>query len=291
MSFFELLKKLYFYNKISYLFVRNKKVKAEEYSKDYDRISGVYHNLWVKKMGKYTLEMLNKLDFKKGYSLLDLACGTGFIIETALKKAAPVKIIGVDTSKKMLAVAKSRIKSKKVKFVHGDMLKELNKLADNSFDIVTCGWALAYVNPDKLLRNICRVLKPGGQVAVIVNRKGTIKNINDSFLKLMQKYPAKIKIVNDIRFKLPKDRNHLRSMFKRNNFKWINGWDKEESFSFKNGIEAVKWVKECGAIAGTFQILNIKEFEKPLAEIAEANNKGDKIKVTHKFVVGIGKKC
>ena len=225
---------MYFYNKISYLFLRSKKVKSLEYAKDYDIISKTYDNLWIRKMGKYTREMLSKIDFNKDYSLLDLACGTGYIIEEALKKEKPSGIVGIDNSKGMLNIAKKRFKTGNVKFILGDILEEIKKLPDDSFDIITCGWALAYVNKKDLIREIHRLLKKNGQVGIIVNRKKTIKIIEDAFMKLMEMYPNKVKIINDIRFKLPKDCNHIRKLLENNHLSWSDGWDKEQTFTFKN---------------------------------------------------------
>lgn len=292
MNISKLIKKLYFYNRISYLFIRKKKVKSEEYAHDYDIISKTYENLWIKKMGKYTKEMIGEIEFKEGYSLLDLGCGTGFIIKEALAKAAPLKIIGIDHSKKMLEMARSEIKSGRVEFIHGEMISEIKKVPDSSVDIVTCGWALSYVKPNELVKEINRILKVGGQVGIISNRRGCIELVQKSFIKLMECYPNKIKIVNDIQFNLIKNANHLKRIFEKNKLKWINGWDKEQSFSFKKGIDAVSWVKGCGAIAGTFQILSIRDFVKPLSLILEQIYKKDgKIKITHKFSVGVAKKC
>ncbi|MGM5488105.1 MAG: apolipoprotein N-acyltransferase [Nanobdellota archaeon] len=285
-SRFNFLKKLHFYNRISYLFLRDKKVKSDDYAKDYDTISKTYDSLWTKEMGKYTKEMLDRLDFKKGYRMLDLACGTGYIIDQALK-TKPSRVIGIDNSEGMLNIAKKRVKSK-AELISGDMLQEIQKLPDNSFDIVTCGWALAYVNKNRLIREIHRVLKKDGQVGIIVNRKGTIATIEDAFMKLMQSHPDKVKIINDIGFKLPKDHRHIRKLFEQNHLAWIDGWDKEQVYNFSKGIDAVKWVTECGALGGTFEIMDM-DFTGPLGRILEEHH--DNITVTHKFSVGIGKKC
>lgn len=42
--------------------------------------------------------MLNKLLFPDGFNLLDLACGTGFVITEAIRKGRLSNIIGIDGS-------------------------------------------------------------------------------------------------------------------------------------------------------------------------------------------------
>lgn len=292
MILLKIFNKACFYYKISSLFLRGKLVGANEYSKDYNAISKTYQNLWIKNMGKYSLEMMKEIDFKDGYSHLDLACGTGYLIGLALSFNKPSKTLGIDNSKLMLDIARSRIKLKSVEFNDSDIMDFILKAPDNSFDIVTCGWAFAYVNQNKLLKEIYRVLKPGGQIAIIVNRKGTLENVENSFLKIMQDYPFDINIVNNIGLKLPRSFKSLRKQFEKVGFEWKNGWDKEKSFSFKSGSLATKWVKQSGALAGTFSIMNIYNFDNLLAKALEEKYKiNNNIKITHKFLVGIGKKC
>jgi ubiquinone/menaquinone biosynthesis C-methylase UbiE len=286
-----LLGKIYCYIKIAVYYLKGLKIKPKDYAKDYDLVSQNYDQLWIKEMGRYTQAMLSKIDYFQGYSLLDLACGTGFIIEESLKRAEPTQIVGIDNSSKMLARLREKIKSKKVKLICEDVNQAIEKIPNQSFDIITCGWGLLYLDKKAFLKNVKRILKPGGTLAVIVNRKGTLLNVEKAFLKLMEQNPDKIKLVNDISYKLPRNFNSLKKLFNKFGFKWVTGFDRKKSFSFKNGKEAVNWVTKCGALAGTFQLLELKDFTQGLAQVLEKNYfKNNRIKVTHKFSVAIGKK-
>lgn len=288
----KMLKTPRFYYKIFCLWMGNKRIGAKEYSEDYDSISAKYDDLWCGKMGEYTREMIRKLEFKKNYSLLDLGCGTGFVIKEAILRNEPTLIIGVDISSRMLSVAKRKIDSDRVKFIKADMISALKKMPENQFDIVTCAWGLAYINPPELLREVKRVLKPGGQFAAIFNRKGTIKTIEKAFLDLMKECPEKIKKISNIGLRLPKGAISFKKLFLKNGFKWIDGWDGERTFYFKDGLEATDWVINSGSLAGVFQVLNIDDVVTALTKILEKKfMKKGAIAVGHKFSTVIGKLC
>ncbi|MFA5859034.1 MAG: methyltransferase domain-containing protein [Elusimicrobiota bacterium] len=287
----ELLNKIRFYNKIAYLFLKNKTVKPEDYAKDYDVISKTYNDTWIKEMSKHTSAMLDKLHYADGYTMLDLGCGTGYIIEESIKKVQPSKIVGIDNSKEMLRIAQSKLNHERTELICGDMISEIKKIPSNVFDIITCGWALPYVDTNQLIPEIYRVLKKNGQVAIITNRKGCINSIQKTFIKLMQKYPDKIRKITNMQYKLPGNAHEIRKMFYRNRISWVEGWDREQPFSFENGINAINWVMNTGAIAGTFKILDIKNYSSLLSDTLEKYFRtNNKVVVTHKFSVGIGRK-
>ena len=91
--------------------------------------------------------------------LLDIACGTGDLVEIALSMGATP--IGVDFSSKMLQIAKSRVIN--AGFVKADAC--LLPIKDASVDIVTCGFALRnFTDLDKAFKEMARVLSSGGRV-------------------------------------------------------------------------------------------------------------------------------
>lgn len=292
---FSLIKKIHFYFKVVFLFLIGKKSRAEEYARDYDIVSKTYDDQWIKKMGRHTKEMLEEVKFNDKYFMLDLACGTGFIIEEALKFGSPRKIIGIDNSREMLKKAKIKINLPNCQLIEGNILSEIKKMPDNYFDVITCGWAFCYISEkdkNELLKDIYRILKKDGILAVITNRKGTILAIENFFMKLMQKQPSKIRIIDSIKFNLIKNKDYLKKIFIKNKLKWVKGWDKEESFVFYKGEDATKWVKESGILAGTFNIFDNDNFWNQLAEIIDNSIKKNKeFKIIHKFSVGIAKKC
>jgi ubiquinone/menaquinone biosynthesis C-methylase UbiE len=98
--------------------------------------------------------------------VLDVATGTGRL-PLALSQHARFDgyVIGLDASRKMLDVAAHKIATEHfddyVAFIWGDA--PALPFEDNTFDVVTCLEALEFMpDPAAVLREICRVLRPGG---------------------------------------------------------------------------------------------------------------------------------
>jgi len=116
--------------------------------------------------------LVRNAGIKPGYSVLDLACGTGEPALTIAKIVGPSgKVVGVDLAPGMLAVARERMVSQGLKNVsfqvneHDDM----PALQDNSFDSAVCRLGLMFMpDPVRMLKAMRRVLKPGGKASVVV---------------------------------------------------------------------------------------------------------------------------
>ena len=100
-------------------------------------------------------------------SALDAGCGTGF--QTALLAALGYGAHGLDLSPALLAVARRRVPA--ATFVRGRL--ERLPYPDASFDAVTCcGSTLSFVaDSAAALRELGRVLRPGGRLLLEVERK------------------------------------------------------------------------------------------------------------------------
>jgi ubiquinone/menaquinone biosynthesis C-methylase UbiE len=106
------------------------------------------------------LEALIKKHKIKGKKILEVGSGTGNHAVCLEKKG--FDIIGVDLNEEMLAVA--RKKSKKIKFVQGDM-RSFN--IKDEFDIILCLFSTMHYNTNvsdlkKTLKNFYKHLKKGG---------------------------------------------------------------------------------------------------------------------------------
>lgn len=127
---------------------------AESYDRTNDLLSFGQDRLWRKKV-------LKAVNPQPGQTILDLAAGTGSSSVVFAKEG--VKVIASDFSEGMLAVGRKR--HPELEFVYADATKLPFK--DASVDAVTISFGLRNVNePKAALKEMLRVLKPGGTVVI-----------------------------------------------------------------------------------------------------------------------------
>ena len=91
--------------------------------------------------------------------VLDVACGTGLVSRHFKGKVA--RVVGCDITPAMYEQARPRLDE----FHQGR--GESLPFADNSFDIVTCRQGTQFMDDAAALREMTRVLVPGGRVCII----------------------------------------------------------------------------------------------------------------------------
>lgn len=96
-------------------------------------------------------------------SLLDIGCGTGYLIQI-LTKEKKADYVGLDLSVEMVKEAKKK-NIKKAEFIEGSA--DNLPFSKKSFDIVTCSESFHhYPDENKAMREAYRVLKKGGYYVV-----------------------------------------------------------------------------------------------------------------------------
>jgi ubiquinone/menaquinone biosynthesis C-methylase UbiE len=106
-----------------------------------------------------------------GNQVLDIACGTGLVsFEVARAVGQDGHVLGVDLSGRMVSCAERRAREVRLSncsFARMDA--ETLDLPDATFDVVLCALGLMYMpNPEQALREMRRVLLPGGRVSLAV---------------------------------------------------------------------------------------------------------------------------
>jgi len=102
-----------------------------------------------------------------GKRVLDAGCGTGYLSRQLTRQGA--RVIGVDISPEMIAIAREKASAQGLSVEHCvDSVSELGSVPDRSVDAVVSNYVLMDL-PDLegAARSIARVLSPGG-VAVLV---------------------------------------------------------------------------------------------------------------------------
>ena len=122
-------------------------------------------------------DSINRINILEGQKVLDVCCGTAdYTILLAQKVGSRGKVYGLDFSTNMLAIGREKVaelKLKNVELVQGNAMEI--PYPDNSFDVTTISFGLRNV-PDYLqvLKEMCRVTKPGGKVACLETSQPTI---------------------------------------------------------------------------------------------------------------------
>ncbi|MCD6489130.1 MAG: methyltransferase domain-containing protein [Thermodesulfobacterium sp.] len=133
--------------------------------KYFDKIAKVYDSWYTTKTGSYVDKtekelVLSLLKIKKGLSL-DLGCGTGNYTLELYKKG--FEVIGLDSSKEMLKIARKKIPE--LLFINGDAY--FLPFKDQVFNLVVSITMFEFIKePIKVMKEIYRVLKPEGEVLI-----------------------------------------------------------------------------------------------------------------------------
>jgi SAM-dependent methyltransferase len=109
--------------------------------------------------------MLRGVGAEAGLTLLDVACGPGYVAGAAAEMG--LTVTGVDFSASMLARAAERVPG--ASFREGDA--EDLAFDQGTFDAVVCAFGMLHFgSPERAMAEACRVLKPGGRYAFSVWR-------------------------------------------------------------------------------------------------------------------------
>ena len=136
--------------------------------------------------------LLRDLDLVEAPVALDIACGTGISTFALIEKAGGKgEFHGIDLSDGMLDVARGNAEALgavDVRFTRMDA--ESLEYSDEKFDVVISNMSLQFF-PDKLkaLKEMYRVLKPGGRLAILFGAGPMFKEIWEVLGKVAEGHP------------------------------------------------------------------------------------------------------
>ena len=134
------------------------------------------------------------LELARGARILDLASGTGVSTEELARSGAYA--VGCDFSLGMLRAGRMRTERRTLPFVAGDAL--CLPFRDEAFDAATISFGLRNVaDPDQALREMARVVRPGGRLVVCEFSRPTFGPFRRVYLNyLMRALPAIARVVS-----------------------------------------------------------------------------------------------
>lgn len=130
-----------------------------------------YEPLWHAQLAEAQATLLASASLATGERVLDVACGTGLVTFEAAHAVGPTgQVVGVDISGSMVDAAQRRAQNRQLSNVSfARMDAETLDLPDATFDVALCALGLMYLpDPEQALREMRRVLRPGGRLVLAV---------------------------------------------------------------------------------------------------------------------------
>ena len=170
--------------------------KWDKWAPEADGKGRIYHYL-----RRAQAALIAILDVKENMNLLDIGCGTGWAIGQAAQVVNEQgEFYGVDLSPKMIDKAKENF-SDKNNFHFIEANSESIPLDDNMFDVIICTNSFHhYLHPDKAMKEIHRLLKPGGKIYILDPTADTLLiKLVDKIIKMVES--AHVKMYSTKEFK------------------------------------------------------------------------------------------
>jgi SAM-dependent methyltransferase len=142
---------------------------------------GAVGMLFYSKVGKLTLRerLLDRIPWRGNEKVLDVGCGRGLLTVGAARRLSTGRVVGVDVWKRgavsgnradsVLENARVEDVSDRVEVKEGDV--RALPFANETFDVAVSNFVVHEMNNrnerEEMMREIARVLKPGGHVALV----------------------------------------------------------------------------------------------------------------------------
>ncbi|MBP7934395.1 MAG: methyltransferase domain-containing protein [Phycisphaerae bacterium] len=256
----------------------------------YDRIATGYDQAWTHHMRDLSAHLLDRLAPPAGATCLDLTCGTGYVTGELARRTGG-RATGVDRSAGMLEIAQHR-HGHRCTFIQADILKHLRSLPPAGFDVVTCAWGLGYSRPFKVVRQIARVLRPGGRLGIIDNSLFSLSEILWASMCAFAERPEALTHAMRVQF-LPSAGMLVLAM-RMAGFAVKASWQGRKSYRVPDGSAAIARLTATGAAAG-FEFASNERYREQVferfAQILERQRRTqDGITITHRYLAAIGVK-
>jgi ubiquinone/menaquinone biosynthesis C-methylase UbiE len=174
-------------------FDENAKLWADRYSDP-----GSSGALWERH--RSILGLIDEWNSSASFSFLDVGCGAGLLTVDLARRG--LRGVGIDGAASMIASCQEEARrlgiSEQWQYLQADV--ERIPFPDGSFDVAICCGVIEYLrSDDDLLREVRRVLRPGGRfILCVTNKYGYSVSLYPLF-QAMKRIPGVIRIATAIR--------------------------------------------------------------------------------------------
>lgn len=133
-----------------------------------NELDGLLENTGDMALKRRTKWIIANLDLKTGDKILDVGCGDGFYLHILSNLNKKARLTGTDFDVRALGSARKNLQGRNIRLVAGDLMKKL-PFASNSFNKIIMSEVTEHLPDDvRGLKEVYRVLKPGGLACVTV---------------------------------------------------------------------------------------------------------------------------
>lgn len=170
-------------------------LRKQEIRKKFSRAADSYDS-YAKVQTDVALKLAKKLSLSQDTTgkktILEIGCGTGNFTSMLADRFPAAKIVALDFSPEMIAKASDKLRKKNIEFICAEGEEFLQETSDESFDLVASNGSLQwFTDHDQALKNIARILLPGGVFLCSIFGPDSLKKLGLG-MKVIFAYPGNV---------------------------------------------------------------------------------------------------